>query len=68
MGLNPSFSRFIKNVMRDSSKMSYVENFLSSSSSLKKIGTRHSWWGEFEESGSILFFLESIMAGIFFHP
>jgi hypothetical protein len=35
MGPNPSFFRFIKHVMRDSSKMSYTEHLLSSSSSLK---------------------------------
>jgi hypothetical protein len=36
MGPNLSFFRFVKHVMRDSSKMSYTDHFLSSSSSLKK--------------------------------
>jgi hypothetical protein len=35
MGLNPSFFRFVKHVMRDSSKMSYTEHLLPSSSFLK---------------------------------
>jgi len=35
MGLNPAFFRFIKHVMNDSMKMSYIEHMLSSSSSLK---------------------------------
>jgi hypothetical protein len=35
MGLDLSFFKFVKHVMRDSSKMSYIENLLSSSSSLK---------------------------------
>jgi hypothetical protein len=53
MGPNPSFFRFIKHVMRDSSKMSYTEHMLSSSSSLKnkEVLTNHGG-GEIEGSGS----------------
>jgi hypothetical protein len=62
-GPNPSFFRFIKHMSRDSSKMSYTEHMLSSSSSLKnkEVLTNHGG-GEIERSGSS--FLESIMAAI----
>jgi hypothetical protein len=46
MGTNPSFFRFVKYVMRDSSKMSYTEHLLSSSISLKKKGVLSSHGGE----------------------
>ena len=36
MGLNPSFSRFVKHMLRNSPKVSYIEHLLSSSSALKK--------------------------------
>jgi hypothetical protein len=54
MGLNPSFFRFVKHVMRDSSKMSYIEHMLSSSSSLKnkEVLVVHGG-GKFEGSGSV---------------
>jgi hypothetical protein len=51
---NPSFFRFVKHMSRDSSKMSYTEHLLSSSSLLKnkEVLTNHGG-GEIERSGSI---------------
>jgi hypothetical protein len=56
MGLNLSFFRFVKNLMRDSLKMSYTEHLLSSSISLKNkevLIIHVGGGGEFERSGSI---------------
>jgi hypothetical protein len=52
-GPNPSFFRFVKHMSRDSSKMSYTEHLLSSSSSLKnkEVLTNYGGGG-IERSGS----------------
>jgi len=53
MASNPSFS-FVKHVMRNSSKMRYIEHLLPSSSSLKnkEVLSNHGGGGDFEGSGS----------------
>jgi hypothetical protein len=54
MGLNPSFFKLVKHVMRDSSNMSYINNLLSLSSLLKnkEVCIVHGG-GKFEGSGSV---------------
>ena len=50
MGLNPFFSRFVKHILRDFLKVTYIKHMLSSSSSLKKQrGTYQSPVGEKRE-------------------
>ena len=56
MGPNPSFSKFIKHMLRDSPKVSYIEHLLSSSSSLKnkEVLTNHQWGKKGRETKSYL--------------
>jgi hypothetical protein len=53
MGLNPSFFKFVKHMVRESSKVRYTNHFLSYSSSLKnkEVLTDHGG-GKNEGSGS----------------
>jgi hypothetical protein len=53
MGPNPSFFRFVKHVMRDSSKMSYIQAYIILLKLIKKkeVLTIHGG-GEIEGSGS----------------
>jgi hypothetical protein len=66
MGSNLSFFRFVKNVMRDSSKIIYIDHFLSSSSSLKnkEVLIVHGG-GKLREVGQCL---ERIMEVVCCHP
>ena len=68
MGPNHSFFRFVKYMMRDSLKVSYIEHLLSSSSLLKNKGVLiHHGGGKFEKSTPmcLCLFLEEIHRVIF---